>query len=188
MAQVILARGGAGERVLQALRGCYAKLALKVNEAKTAVGPVRGRKFLGYCFWFTSQGEVRCAVATQALEAMRARIRELTSRTRGRSLTQVVDDLRRYVPGWRNYFVLAQTPRVLLSQDKWVRRRLRMLMLKQWRRGPTIFRELCQRGASPQLAARVAGGPGSWWHKSKDSVHGVLTVAYFDRLGVPRFS
>ena len=178
----------AGERVLQALRGCYAKLALKVNEAKTAVGPVRGRKFLGYCFWFTSQGEIRRAVATQALDTMRARIRELTSRTRGRSLSQVVAALRRYVPGWRNYFSLAQTPRVLRSQDEWVRRRLRMLMLKQWRRGPTIYRELCQRGANSALAARVAGGPGSWWHKSKDAVHGVLTVAFFDGLGVPKFS
>ncbi|MFM8901080.1 MAG: group II intron reverse transcriptase/maturase, partial [Burkholderiales bacterium] len=178
----------AGERVLQALRKCYAKLALKVNEAKTAVGPVRGRKFLGYCFWFTSKGEVRRAVATQALNKMRARIRELTSRTRGRSLMQVVDDLRRYVPGWRNYFILAQTPRVLRSQDEWVRRRLRMLMLKQWRRGSTIYRELCQLGASPELSARVAGGSGRWWHQSKDTVHGVLTVAYFDGLGVPKFS
>ena len=63
----------AGERVLQALRGCYAKLALKVNESKTAVAPVWGRKFLGYCFWAARKGEVKRAVADQALaQAARA--------------------------------------------------------------------------------------------------------------------
>lgn len=100
----------AGERVLQALRGCYAKLALKINESKTAVAPVWGRKFLGYCFWAAPKGEVRRAVATQALDRLRERIRQQTRRTRGRSLEQIAEDLRAYVPGWKAYFRLAQTP------------------------------------------------------------------------------
>jgi RNA-directed DNA polymerase len=83
----------AGERVLEALRGCYARLALKVNETKTAVGPVWGRKFLGYCFWAASQVNIHCSVARESLARLRDRLRQLTSRQRGRSLAQVVDDL-----------------------------------------------------------------------------------------------
>ena len=85
----------AGERVLQALRGCYTKLALKVNGSKTAVAEVWGRKFLGYCFW-AHKDEAKRAVATQALDKMRERIRQLTRRTRGRSLEQIAEDLRQY--------------------------------------------------------------------------------------------
>jgi group II intron reverse transcriptase/maturase len=94
----------AGERVLQGLRGCYAKLALRVNEAKTAVAAVWGRKFLGYCLYVTSAGEVKRAVADQAMHKLRERIRQLTRRTRGRSLEQIAEDLRGYVPGWKAYF------------------------------------------------------------------------------------
>ena len=99
----------AGERVLQCLRNCYARLALKVNEGKTAVGPVWGRKFLGYCLMASPQGEVTRAVAPQALAKLRDRIRRFTRRSGGKSLEQMAEDLRRYVPGWKAYFRLAQT-------------------------------------------------------------------------------
>ena len=177
----------AGERVLQGLRGCYAKLALKVNEAKTAVAAVWGRKFLGYCFWAARQGEVRRAVAPQAMHRLRERIRQLTRRTRGRSLEQIAADLRGYVPGWKAYFRLAQTPNVLRELDKWLRHRLRAVRLKQWRGGTTMFRELRALGASVDLAARVAGNARRWWRNSRMVLNRVLPVAYFDRLGVPRF-
>jgi group II intron reverse transcriptase/maturase len=178
----------AGERVLQALRGCYAKLALKVNESKTAVGPARGRKFLGYCFWATSQGDVRRAVADEAMARLRERIRQLTRRTRGCSLEQIAADLREYVPGWKAYFGLAQTPKVMRELDEWLRHRLRAVQLKQWRRGPTIFRELRRLGATMDLAARVAGNARRWWRNSAMGLNRVLPIQYFDRLGVPRFS
>lgn len=89
----------AGERVLQGLRGCYARLALKVNESKTAVAAVWGRKFLGYCVWASPQGVVKLAVAQPAMQKLRERIRQLTRRGRGRSLEQIAEDLRGYVPG-----------------------------------------------------------------------------------------
>jgi group II intron reverse transcriptase/maturase len=178
----------AGERVLQALRGCYAKLALRVNESKTAVASVWGRKFLGYCLWVAPAGEVKRAVARQALRKMRTRIRRLTRRTRGRSLEQIADDLRRYVPGWKAYFRLAQTPRVMRAMDEWLRHRLRAIQLKQWRRGTTMFRELRKLGAPPVLAARIAGNARRWWRNSAMGLNRVMPIAYFDRLGVPRFS
>jgi group II intron reverse transcriptase/maturase len=178
----------AGERVLQSLRGCYAKLALKVNESKTAVAAVWGRKFLGYCFWATPRGEVRRAVSAEARQKLRERLRQLTRRTRGCSLEQLAADLRDYVPGWKAYFRLAQTPRVMRDLDEWLRHRLRAVRLKQWRGGPTMFRELRALGASPDLAARIAGNATRWWHNSYLGLNRVLPVAYFDRLGVPRFS
>jgi group II intron reverse transcriptase/maturase len=100
----------AGERVMQALRRLYAKLHLRVNEAKSAVAPVQGRKFLGYTFWLSSKNEVRCTIARKALDAMKDRVRHMTSRMRGRSLAQVCQDLRVYLPGWRAYFRLVESP------------------------------------------------------------------------------
>ncbi len=177
----------AGERVLQALRDCYAKLALRVNESKTAVAPVWGRKFLGYCFWESKEGAKR-AVASQALDRLRERIRQLTRRTRGRSLEQIADDLRGYVPGWKEYFRLAQTPKVMRELDEWLRHRLRAVQLKQWRRGTTMFRELRKLGASVDHAARIAGHGRRWWRTSAKGLNRFLPIAYFDRLGVPKFS
>lgn len=178
----------AGERVLQALRGCYARLALKINESKTAVGPVWRRKFLGYCFWAAPRGEVRRAVAAQALERLRERLRQLTRRTQGRSIDQIAQDLQDYVPGWKAYFRLAQTPGVLRGLDEWLRHRLRAIQLKQWRRGRTIFRELRRLGASDEIAKRVAANSRRWWRNSAMELNRTLTLAYFDQLGVPRFS
>ena len=178
----------AGERVLQALRDCYAKLALRVNEAKTAVATVWGRKFLGYCFRAAPQGAVKRAVAAKALQTLRERIRELTRRTRGRSLEQIAEDLRGYVPGWKAYFRLTQTLTVMRELDEWLRHRLRAVQLKQWRRGPTIFRALRKLGADRDLAGRVAGNARRWWRNSRMGLNRVMPIAYFDRLGVPRFS
>jgi len=178
----------AGKRVLQGLRGCYAKLALKVNEAKTAVAAVWGRKFLGYCLYITSAGEVKRAVADQAMHRLRERIRQLTRRTRGRSLEQIAKDLRSYVPGWKAYFRLAQTPKLMRELDEWLRHRLRAVQLKQWRGGTTMFRALRALGANVDLAARIAGNARRWWRNSRMGLNRVLPVEYFDRLGVPRFS
>jgi len=178
----------AGERVLEALRRCYARLALKVNETKTAVAAVRGRKFLGYCLYTTATGEVRRAVSTQALSRLRESIRQMTRRVTGRSLEQIAQDLRVYVPGWKAYFRLAQTPGVMRELDAWLRHRLRAIRLKQWRSGPTIFRELRALGASQHQAAAVAANGRSWWRNSRMYLNRAMPMAYFDRLGVPRFS
>jgi RNA-directed DNA polymerase len=178
----------AGERVLQTLRGCYAKLALRVNESKTAVAEVWGRKFLGFCLYATSKGEVKRAVADQAMYKLRERIRQITRRLKGRSLEQIAKELQGYVPGWKAYFHLAQTPRVMRELDEWLRHRLRSVQLKQWRRGITIFRELRKLGASVEVAARVAGNARRWWRNSHLGLNKVLSIRYFDTLGVPKFS
>ncbi len=178
----------AGERVLCSLRRLYAKLHLRVNEAKTAVGPVFGRKFLGYCLRRWSGDTVKIGVAPKALVAFKQRIRFITRRIGGRSMTQVAEQLQAYLPGWKAYFRLAQTPQVFRDLDSWLRRRLRAIQLKHWRRGPTIYRGLRRLGATHELAALVAGAGNRWWHCSLSDIHCVLTVSYFDSLGIPRLT
>jgi group II intron reverse transcriptase/maturase len=98
------------ERVMAVLRRCYAKLHLLINEEKSAVASVFGRKFLGFSPWVGRGGEVKLRVAKKPLLAFKQRIRELTRRLGGRSMTDVVDRLRSYLLGWKGYFRYAQTP------------------------------------------------------------------------------
>jgi len=178
----------AGERVMALLRRCYDRLHLKINESKSAVASVFGRKFLGYALWLARNGEVRRAVSDKALEAFTRRVRQLTRRNGGRSMEAVIERLRSYLLGWKGYFGLAQMPSIWRRLDEWIRRRLRALQLKQWRRGTTIYRELVRLGASTRVAQSVAALSRRWWHNSLSAVHHVLTIAYFDRLGLPRLS
>ena len=178
----------AGERVMVLLRRCYDRLHLKINESKSAVTSVFGRKFLGFVLWQAKEGEVRRGVSEPALRTFKLRVRQLTRRSGGRSIAQVVEALRRYLLGWKGYFGLAQTPSLWRTLDGWTRRRLRALHLKQWRRGTTVYRELLRLGASPRVAQSVAALSRRWWHNSRSAIHNVLTVGYFNRLGVPQLS
>ena len=86
--------------------------------------------------------------------------------------------------GWKAYFGLAQTPRIWRELDEWIRHRLRAIQIKHWRRGTTIYRDLRALGASEKVAANSR----RWWRNSRMALNHVLTIAYFDRLGVPRLS
>jgi RNA-directed DNA polymerase len=178
----------AGERVMALLRRLYGRLRLKVNETKSAVASVFGRKFLGYSLWVAAGGVVKRKVAAKPLLAFRHRIRELTRRSNGRSMKEVVEQLRPYVQGWKAYFRLAQTPGVWLALDEWLRHRLRTIQLKHWRRGTTIYRELRALGAPAAVARQVAANSRCWWRNGDGALKRVLTIAYFDQLGVPRLS
>ncbi|MFQ5506993.1 MAG: group II intron reverse transcriptase/maturase [Planctomycetota bacterium] len=178
----------AGERVLDHLRKLYGKLHLRINEAKSAVAPVWDRGFLGYSMWVAPGKVVRLRVAKKALDKMRGRVRQITGRQGGRSMTAVIGELRSYLTGWRNYFGLAGTPRIFATLDQWVRRRLRALQLKQWKRGRTVFRELRARGASVRVAAEVAAQARRWWWNACHRVHLILRNSHFEELGLPRLA
>jgi len=177
----------AGERVMALLRRLYGRLRLKVNENKSSVADVFERKFLGYSFW-EHQGVIKRAVASRAVETFKQRVRQLTSRNGGRSMSEVVTRLRAYLLGWKGYFGLAQTPRVWRGLGEWLRHRLRAIQLKQWRRGRTIYRALCALGAKPAVAQQVAANSRRWWRNSGQLLNSVLTLAWFDQLGLPRLS
>jgi RNA-directed DNA polymerase len=152
----------AGGRVMAGIERFLAKrLKLKINKAKSAVAKPSVRKFLG--FSFTSGREPRRRIAPQAIARFKARVRELTRRTRGRSLAQIVRELSVYLIGWRGYFGVCQTPSVLRALDEWLRRRLRAIAWKQWKRGSTRFAELRRRGVGRDLAAQTAGSPHGPW-------------------------
>ncbi|MBZ0270895.1 group II intron reverse transcriptase/maturase [bacterium] len=178
----------AGERVMRLLRRLFADLRLRVNDAKSAVDAATKRKILGYSFWIGPGRTVKRRVAGKALATMKDRVREITRRSGGRSIERVARDLRSYLVGWKAYFQLADTPGVFRELDEWIRHRLRALHLKHWRRGKTTYRELRARGATPTVAATVAANTKRWWKNSAMYLHMVLTIRYFDQLGVPRLA
>ncbi len=174
----------AGERVLAGIEKFLEKrLKLKINKAKSAVAKPSVRQFLG--FSFTSGREPRRRIALQALARFKAKVRELTRRTRGRSLAQIAKELSVYLKGWRGYFGFCQTPSVLRRLDKWIRRRLRAIAWKQWKRGRTRFTELRRRGVGHDLAAQTAGSPhGPWRLANSPALTIAMPIAFFSSLGL----
>ena len=175
----------AGERVKRSITAFITrKLKLRVNEQKSAVARPVARKFLG--FSFTTNGQKR-RIAPKAILRFKRRVRGLTSRTRGRSLEQVTKELANYLRGWKAYFGFCQTPSVLGSLDQWLRRRLRAMIWKQWRRGTTRYRKLCERGIRRDSAAHAAGNPrGIWRVANSPAMNTAYPPKYFDSIGLPR--
>jgi RNA-directed DNA polymerase len=164
----------AGERVMASIESFLAqRLKLKINKAKSAVAQPSARKFLG--FSFMSGKQPRRRIAPQSLARFRSRVQELTRRTRGKSLAQIIEELSLYLIGWRGYFGFCETPSVLRELDQWTRRRLRAIAWKQWKRGTTRYAELRRRGVGRDLAAQTAGSPRGPWRISNSPA---LTIAF----------
>jgi RNA-directed DNA polymerase len=173
-----------GERVMASIEAFLTKrLKLKVNKAKSAVARPVKRKFLG--FSFTNRKQPRRRIAPQSLDRFRSRVRELTRRTRGRSLAQIVKELNVYLIGWRGYFGFCETPSTLSELDQWTRRRLRALVWKQWRHGPNRFAELRRCGVGRVMAAQTVSSPRGPWRLSASPVLSMaLSNAFFKSLGL----
>jgi RNA-directed DNA polymerase len=175
----------AGERVMMSLtRFVTQRLKLKVNEEKSAVARPWRRKFLGYSF--TSGREPKRRIAPESLKRFRKRVRELTRRTRGISIEQMVEELGRYLRGWIGYYGFCETPSVLKDLDSWIRRRLRCVIWKQWKRGRRRYEALRTRGISRDLAAQTAGSTHGPWRISRSpALSYAFPNAYFTSLGLP---
>lgn len=179
----------AAQDVMETLRHLYAKLRLNINEGKSRITRVLSNQYLGYGFWSAKGKIVKHRVGTRALKAMKERVREITSRSGGRSMEQVAKELKEYLTGWRAYFRLAETPHVFAELDKWISHRLRMVRLKQWKKGTTIFQELRKTGVSINAAASISASARCWWKMSGTSAMNVaLPNTYFMKLGVPRLA
>ena len=183
--RVLVKSKRAGERVMRGLVEQFGKLRLKVNESKSTVARVTDRPFLGFILWVDKEGKIRVRVASKALKVMKGRVREITRKTRGRAVGQVVAELSAYLIGWRGYFGYTDVPGDLRSVEGWIRRRMRCLILYQYRNPRRAYKALRALGASERVAKKIALNIRHWWRNSKGSVHHVLTNRYLARLGVP---
>jgi group II intron reverse transcriptase/maturase len=159
----------AGERVMESVKTFLEKkLKLKVNPKKSKVDRATRVKFLGFSF-YKRKGEVLIRVATRSLERFREKLRRLTKRTRSGKLEDIIQEINQYTMGWMGYYRQANTPSVFEGLDSWIRRRMRQLVWKRWKRGTTRYRNLVKMGVPKWRAQEGAGGK-SPWHMSKSPV------------------
>ncbi len=159
----------AGERVMESVKTFLEKkLKLKVNPKKSKVDRATRVKFLGFSF-YKRKGEVLIRVATRSLERFRGKLRRLTKRTRSGKLEDIIQEINQYTMGWMGYYRQANTPSVFEGLDSWIRRRMRQMVWKRWKRGTTRYRNLVKMGVPKWRAQEGAGGK-SPWHMSKSPV------------------
>lgn len=174
----------AGERVLSSISSYITnRLKLQLNREKSAVDRPWNRTFLGFTFTRSGRRSSRIKISERSIDAFKQEIRRISSRTRGISIKRVISDLSQYLRGWKAYFRLAEARSVLRDLDKWIRRRLRCVHLKQW--GRSGYRELRKRGVSVRLAwntAKSAHGP--WRLSQSPALSFALPLKYFVSLGL----
>jgi group II intron reverse transcriptase/maturase len=173
------------ERVMASItRFVETQLKLKVNRAKSAVARPWQRKFLGYSF--TAQRKTRIRVPAESVKRFRRHLKQLFRKGRGRNLAGFIRyDLNPSLRGWINYFCLAENKGFAEDLDKWVRRRLRLIVWRQWKRTWTRFRNLMKRGiAEERAAASASNGRGSWYNAGASHMNQALPKKYFDGLGL----
>jgi RNA-directed DNA polymerase len=174
----------AGERVKgSVVQILEKKLKLKVNRQKSKVDRASRVKFLGFSL-YKYRGEVRIRVATKSLQRFRQRLRRLTRRTRSGKLEDIIREVNQYLRGWIGYFRLADTPSVFEDLEGWIRRRLRQMVWKRWKRGRTRYRELVALGVPRERAALGAVGTSPWRMSRTPVVNEALSNAYWQKLGL----
>ncbi len=174
----------AGERVLESVkRFVEERLRLKVNVEKSAVDRPWNRKFLGFTFTFHLEPKIRLAPKT--VKRCKDKIRELTSRRRSISMEQRLQGLNEYLMGWSGYFRLADTRSVFQSLDEWIRRRLRMCLLKQWKKPKTKRRNLVALGIPNEWASLISRSRKGYWRLSNTpQLNKALGLPYWRTQGL----
>jgi RNA-directed DNA polymerase len=174
----------AGERVLESVKQYLEKkLKLKVNPKKSKVERATRAKFLGFSFW-KRKGEVLIRLTNRTKERFAEKMRRLTKRTRSGKMEDIVSGINRYTRGWIGYFRLATTPSVYQGLDEWIRRRLRQMQWKRWKRGTTRYRELVRLGVPRERAALGASGTSPWRMSRSPIIHEALSNAYWQNIGL----
>jgi RNA-directed DNA polymerase len=174
----------AGKRVMESIsKFITRKLKLKVNQSKSKVDRPWQCKFLG--FRITVDKETKRSIAPQSLSRFKRRVRELTCYRRGVPIEQMIEKLNRYLIGWRGYFGYCQTPSVMVRLDSWIRRRLRCVYWRRWKRGKKRFAELRKLSIGKDLAARTAGSVHGPWRISRSpALSFAFPIAHFNTLGL----
>ena len=174
-----------GERVMKSITSFLdRRLRLKVNAEKSAVARPWERKFLGYSM--TPNRKPRLKVAKESVKRLQGKLREIFRRGQGRSLERlIVGDLTPLLRSWMNYFRLAEVKGVFEELDGWIRRKLRGVIWRQWRRTITRAKNLMQRGLDKLRAWESASnGRGPWWNAGASHMHAAFPKSYFDRCGL----
>ena len=162
-------RKGANRTLKNILPFIEKKLFLKVNTEKTVVDYVGKVKFLGFSLYSNKNG-LRLRVSPKAVNKMKAKIKELTSRSNGWSNEYRIKKLRQYIQGWVNYFRIADMKQLVRSIDKWMRRRIRMIYWKQWKRVRTRIKMLEHLGIEKWKAVRFANTRKGYWRISNSPI------------------
>jgi RNA-directed DNA polymerase len=174
----------AGERVMASLtRFLAVRLKLTVNAAKSTVARPWERKFLGYSMTWHQAPRLRIAPASY--QRLEQRIREVLKGARGRSLSFTIQELNPLLRGWAAYFKLTETKTALEGLDGWIRRKLRCIMWRQWKRTHTRATHLMQAGLTEERAWRSACNQrGPWWNAGARHMNAAFKKSFFDRLGL----
>ncbi len=174
----------AGERVLAGISQFLSeRLKLTVNAAKSALARPWERKFLGYSLTWHKVPKLRIAPAS--LKRLEDKIREVLKSARGRSVRRTIEELNPVLRGWAAYFKLTETKRALEELDGWLRRKLRCILWRQWRRPYTRARNLMQAGLKEERAFRSAFNQrGPWWNSGASHMNAAFPKSFFDRLGL----
>jgi RNA-directed DNA polymerase len=173
-----------GEKVMESLaRFLGRRLRLKVNRAKSAVARPWNRKFLGYSM--TVHYKPKLKVAPESIKRLKAKLRDIFRRGRGRNLRRVIAEVNEATLGWMNYFRLSQVKGVFEDLDKWIRRKLRCILWRQWKRPWTRFKKMMALGLEEERAARSAfNGRGPWWNSGASHMNACVTAALLHRQGL----
>lgn len=177
----------AGDRVMKSVREFIEKkLKLKVNEKKSKVDKPSKRKFLGFSF-FESKGVTMRLIAPESIKRFKNKIREITRPTRRIKFTDLIDQLKVFLRGWKGYFVHTQSTIIFNDLDKWIRHRLRSFIWHQWPKVRTRYKMLVKFGINHDLAMRsAASGKGAWRISSGPAMHTAFPTKYFDKFQLPR--
>jgi RNA-directed DNA polymerase len=159
------------------------RLRLAVNLAKSAVDRLWNRSFLGYTV--TAHTEPRLRVAATSVGRLRDKLRDRFRHGRGRSIGRTVESLTPLLRGWLQYFRLAEAKGVFEELDGWLRRKLRCILWRQWKRPRTRAQRLMQRGLDEARAlASAYNGHGPWWNAGASHMNDAFRKTFFDRLGL----
>jgi group II intron reverse transcriptase/maturase len=174
----------AGERVMASITRFLADtLRLTVNMAKSAVERPWKRKFLGYSLTWHKAPKLK--IAPTSLKRLEDKIREVLQGARGRSLTNVIAELNPVLRGWMAYFRLTETTQALEELDGWIRRKLRCVLWRQWKRPCTRARNLMKAGLTEERAWRSACNQrGPWWNSGASHMNQAFQKSFLDRLGL----
>lgn len=174
----------AGKRVMASLeRFLEKRLRLKVNRDKSAVARPWKRKFLGYSV--TAHREPKLRVAPQSALRLQSSLRRILRRGRGRNLVSVIEELSQRLRGWVAYFRLVEVQRTLDKLDAWIRRKLRCILWRQWKRPRTRLKELRRRGLDMTRAATAAyNGRGPWWNAGARHMNQAVPTSMLRRMGL----